>query len=170
MATTVNYLDKVGTEALITEIKTRLETKVTHYATMPTATAADVNSIVQFIGSTTGDYVQGAFYLGVSESGSTYKWKKLTYSIDEINSLVSSTGHFEVVSQLPTSDIKTNVIYLVPKSKTENQNIKDEYINLDGTTNGWEKIGDTSIDLSNYVQFSDLVAITTGELQSMWNK
>ena len=33
---------------------------------------------------------------------------------------------------------------------------KDEYINLDGTTAGWELIGTTAIDLSGYVTTSDL--------------
>ena len=33
-------------------------------------------------------------------------------------------------------------------------NIYDEYVNTTGTTAGWEKIGDTQIDLTNYLQKS----------------
>lgn len=47
-------------------------------------------------------------------------------------------------------------------------NIKDEYINLDGTTAGWEKVGSTELDLSDYVRFEDLVPITQNELIDMW--
>lgn len=57
---------------------------------------------------------------------------------------------FVVVQTLPTVDIQTNVIYLVPKTTTEVDNIYDEYINTDGTSQGWELIGTTEIDLSNY--------------------
>ena len=53
---------------------------------------------------------------------------------------------FEVVSVLPTTDIKTDVIYLVPKTVgTSTTNIYDEYIYVNSN---WELIGDTSIDLS----------------------
>lgn len=77
-----------------------------------------------------------------------------TYTKTEVDTLLAAikNGRFEVVVTLPTTDIKTNVIYLVPKSSAASQNVYDEYVNLDGTTAGWEKIGDTEIDLSNYIQ------------------
>ena len=82
-----------------------------------------------------------------------YYLKTETYTKTEVDNLISaiSTIQFEVVAELPTTNIKTNVIYLVPKSTAQTSNVKDEYINLDGTTAGWEKIGDTAIDLSGYV-------------------
>ena len=46
---------------------------------------------------------------------------------------------------------------------------KDEYIYLTSSSH-WEKIGSTEMDLSSYVQFSDLVAITSAELETMWNQ
>ena len=58
--------------------------------------------------------------------------------------------NFEVVQTLPTTDISTSTIYLVPKSDPGAENIYDEYINTDGTSAGWELIGDTEIDLSDY--------------------
>ena len=83
----------------------------------------------------------------------SYYLKSETYSKTEVDDIVTAikNSRFEVVATLPTTDIKTNVIYLVPKSPSQTSNVKDEYINLDGTTAGWEKIGDTEIDLSNYV-------------------
>lgn len=87
-----------------------------------------------------------------------YYLKSETYTKAEVNALIGaiSTIHFEAVLTLPTEDIQTNVIYLVPKSISQSDNIKDEYINLDGTTSGWEKIGETEIDLSNYVTITAL--------------
>lgn len=83
----------------------------------------------------------------------SYYLKSETYSKTEVDSIATAikNSRFEVVATLPTTDIKTNVIYLVPKSPSQTSNVKDEYINLDGTTAGWEKIGDTEIDLSDYV-------------------
>ncbi len=305
MPNAVKYLDVTGTQALVTEIKNRLATKLTQYSEMPTPAATNVNSIVQYIGQTNSNYTQGDFYLGdtgepsevqeyiTSTEGITgalevvsddaeefdestqikvsnedliadlpdvkvgdyvklqtktvpnYLWTKITYNIDEINQRITVAGSFAVVDSLPTTDIMTNVIYLVPKTvivkqltgyrenttdeaayfvpqkntndeivaydvyskdtdgdnyiyrmshtdastvenltqsitntpyiegtfngvRPEANNVKDEYINIDGTTNGWEKIGSTQIDLSNYVTFDDLVAITSSELDAMW--
>ena len=78
---------------------------------------------------------------------------------------------FVVVQTLPTTDIQTNVIYLVPKTTTEVDNIYDEYINTDGTSQGWELIGTTEIDLTNYVQFSDLSTVaTSGDYDDLIDK
>lgn len=82
-----------------------------------------------------------------------YYTKTNTYTKTEVDTIASNikNSRFEVVSSLPTTNIKTNVIYLVPKSTSQTNNVKDEYINLDETTTGWELIGSTDIDLSGYV-------------------
>ena len=89
-----------------------------------------------------------------------YYLKTETYSSDEIDELIETlvSTRFEVVQQLPTVDIKTNVIYLVPSQSSSQGHVKDEWINLDGTTAGWEQIGSTAIDLSNYVTTTTLNA------------
>lgn len=81
-----------------------------------------------------------------------YYLKSQTYTQAEVDALISaiSTMHFEVVASLPVSDIQTNVIYLVPSSDPGTQNIYDEYINTTGTSAGWELIGSTQVDLSQY--------------------
>lgn len=96
------------------------------------------------------------------------------YTKTEVDSLVATVSgmHFEVVAQLPTSGIQTNAIYLVPSSSSTAQNAKDEYINLDGTSAGWELIGITTVDLSNYVTVTALNAAlanytTTGDLATL---
>lgn len=53
----------------------------------------------------------------------------------------------QVVNQLPTANISTHTLYLVPSEKTEDNNTKDEYIYVN---NGWEMVGTTKVDLSNY--------------------
>lgn len=58
-----------------------------------------------------------------------------------------STISFQVVQTLPVSDIQTNVIYLVLKNPTEQDNLYNEWIYVN---NNWELIGSTEVDLSNY--------------------
>ena len=64
--------------------------------------------------------------------------------------------NISVVAELPTTNISTTTIYLIPSADPQTQNVKDEYINLDGTTAGWELIGSTAIDLTGYVTDSEL--------------
>lgn len=77
-----------------------------------------------------------------------YYRKSETYNQEQINSLIGSitTINFKIVDSLPGTG-ENNLIYLVPSSKQEEKNIKDEYIWID---NSWELIGSTKIDLSNY--------------------
>jgi len=60
---------------------------------------------------------------------------------------------FEVVAELPTTG-KSGTIYLVPASTTTAQDIYNEYIWLSATST-YERIGSTSVDLSNYVNESN---------------
>lgn len=94
--------------------------------------------------------------------------------IDAINELKSicdnlSASHFIVANQLPTSDINMNAIYLIPKQSTVVNDVYEEYICLDDTTTPatWEKIGETQIDLSNYITFDDADIATTSKNGSM---
>lgn len=107
------------------------------------------------------------FITNTVENLSNYYLKSETYSQDEVDALIGavSTITFEVVDVLPTDDIKTNVIYLVPKPEASAQDVKDEYINIDGTSAGWELIGSTAVDLSDYAKLSD-IPTTTSELDN----
>ena len=60
-----------------------------------------------------------------------------------------------VVTELPTTDIKTNKIYLVKDSTTEGD-LYQEYLYIDGK---WEKIGThkQEVDLTDYVRKEDAV-------------
>lgn len=81
-----------------------------------------------------------------------------------INSAISGiTGiDFQVVESLPGTGVK-GVIYLVSNSGT-GTNIYDEYI---WVTNRFEKIGTTEIDLSNYYNTTNLLALTNQEIDTI---
>ena len=84
-------------------------------------------------------------------------------AIDE--ALADITGiSFEVVQTLPATG-DPGVFYLVPNSGS-GSNIYDEYIY---TSNRWEKIGTTDVDLSGYVRTTDLVELTNTEIQNIWD-
>jgi len=92
------------------------------------------------------------FITNTANNLANYYLKTDTYTQSEVNTLIAAitTLHIEVVLALPTTDISTTTIYLVPKSTAGTQDVYDEYINLDGTTSGWEHIGSTEVDLTNY--------------------
>ena len=71
---------------------------------------------------------------------------------------------YEVVSSLPSTGT-TGKIYLVAHSHGTND-AYDEYIWLANSTS-YEKIGHTDIDLSGYLQTTDVVSITNGEIDTI---
>ena len=73
-----------------------------------------------------------------------------------------STLNFEVVTSLPTSG-KAATIYLKSKTGTTND-VYDEYI---WVNNKWELVGSTAVDLSGYLKETDLVELTTTEIDNM---
>lgn len=84
-----------------------------------------------------------------------------------INSAVGNIASikYEKVSSLPVTG-SNSVIYLVAHSHGT-QDIYDEYIWI-ADTKTFEKIGNTDIDLSGYVKKSELTAISTSDLSTMW--
>ena len=76
---------------------------------------------------------------------------------------------FQVVQSLPQTGTK-GVIYLLSNSGT-GSNVYDEYIWIDGTPSGsFEKIGSTSVDLSGYVQSSEMHALTNAEIDTIFTQ
>lgn len=74
---------------------------------------------------------------------------------------------FRKVQSLPAQG-ENGVIYLLPKSGTPpTGNVYEEWIWISADSS-YEKIGETSIDLSGYVQSSDLVEITTNDIDAMF--
>jgi len=83
---------------------------------------------------------------------------------EELSAIITALGglnfiNYEVVEELPTTGISTTTIYLVPSDDPQSGNTYDEYINLNGTVSGWEKIGSTAIDLSGYYTSAETDAL-----------
>lgn len=81
--------------------------------------------------------------------------------------LAGITGiEFEIVSALPAAGEK-GVIYLVGSASPY-----DEYIWVEptGGTAHFEQIGNTSIDLSGYVQASEMHALTNAEIDTIFQQ
>lgn len=74
--------------------------------------------------------------------------------------------HAEIVSELPETG-KTNILYLVAKSEVASGDGYDEYLYINGA---WERVGSTNIDLSGYVQASEMHAITNTEITAIVNQ
>ncbi len=73
---------------------------------------------------------------------------------------------FRKVNALPATG-ENGVIYLLPKSGTPpTGNIYEEWIWI-SSDSSYEKIGETQIDLSGYVQSSELVDITSSDIDTM---
>ena len=106
-------------------------------------TKAEVNALIaDFVTASTNDLIN--YYL-----------KSETYTQAEVNTLIGSIEsiHFEFAAS--TSDVQdpqSNVIYLIGPSGTG----ADQYEEYVYANNQWKKIGDTSIDLSNYATTTDL--------------
>lgn len=99
-----------------------------------------------------------------------YYLKSEIYTKTEVQNLISGiTGiTIEVVSELPASG-ENGVIYLVPKEGAS-PDVYNEYIWVE-TDEDYELIGNTAIDLTDYVQFTDLATVaTTGDYDDLSNK
>lgn len=97
-----------------------------------------------------------------------YYKKTETYTQAEVNALVSAIPKFaiQVVSALPTTGISNTTIYLVTTG-SETDNLYTEYIYVN---NKWEKLGTQKVDLSGYVEKSDIEnSITTKEINGVQN-
>jgi hypothetical protein len=120
----------------------------------------------------------------LDQAGLAYFYDKLPYLTEsQINTLITtalsgiSVGLTPtVVAELPTTG-ESDKLYLVPNGSSGTTNTYDEFI---WVADKYEKVGNTSIDLSNYVTTStlntelakkvdaaDLVAITNAEIDAI---
>lgn len=78
------------------------------------------------------------------------------YVDDSITSAIGDIVSFgvELVDELPTENISTSTVYMVPAAEAGDQNIREEYLY---TEHGWEMVGSTQINLENYYATEDEV-------------
>ena len=123
----------------------------------------------------------GVFITNTVNDLINYYTKSQIYTKEEINNLVSAIPKFDidVVSELPTENISSTTIYLLPSNSSAND-IYKEYIYVN---NNWELLGIQKIDLTDYynkteintllsskVNTSDLATETTNGLMSSDDK
>lgn len=96
----------------------------------------------------------GVFITNTVNDLANYYLKSDTYTQAQINNLVSAIPKFAiaVVEQLPTQDISTTTIYLVP-SDSESGDLYKEYIYVN---NAWELLGIQKTDLTDYYNKSEV--------------
>lgn len=131
----------------------------------PSSKAVDVTVPTKVSQLTNDSGFQTSTQVDSIVTGKGYQTQTQVQSL--INSAVGNITsiRYEKVTSLPLQG-SNGVIYLVAHSHGT-QDIYDEYIWL-AETNTYEKIGNTDIDLSAYVKSSELTAITTNDLNTMW--
>ena len=96
-----------------------------------------------------------------------YYTKTNTYTKTEVNTLIGDlkTISIQKVDNLPTTG-QSNIIYLVPASgSTENHYVEYIWVAADSS---FEPIGDTKIDLSNYWSKTELIEVTTEDINALF--
>lgn len=171
------WVAKDGSKQLSDEnFTSALKTKLDGIAASATATSAtQVLSSGTKIGTITVNGTDVDFYApaagtpdsAMSDSSTNAVQNKVikSYVDAAVGSVVGV--EFRKVNSLPASG-ENGVIYLLPKSGTQpTGNIYEEWIWI-SSDSAYEKIGETSIDLSGYVQSSDLVEISTNDIDTMF--
>lgn len=131
----------------------------------PSSKAVDISVPTRVSQLTNDSGFQTSTQVNSIVTGKGYQTQSQVQSL--INSAVGNITsiRYEKVTSLPATG-SNGVIYLVAHSHGT-QDIYDEYIWL-SETKTYEKIGNTDIDLSAYVKKSELTAITTNDLNTMW--
>lgn len=109
----------------------------------------------------------------VSELSNDSKFQTQSQVNSAINTAIGNITGMEFVilktgeynnNGVPTITGAAGKIYLVPKTPSETANIYSEWIYANGA---FEKIGDTAVDLSGYIQESDLVPLTNAQIDEI---
>ena len=131
----------------------------------PSSKAVDVTVPTKTSQLTNDSGFQTSTQVNSIVTGKGYQTQSQVQSL--INSAVGNITsiRYEKVTSLPATG-SNGVIYLVAHSHGT-QDIYDEYIWI-AESKTFEKIGNTDIDLSAYVKKSELTAITTNDLNTMW--
>lgn len=131
----------------------------------PSSKAVDISVPTKVSQLANDSGFQNATQVNSMITGKGYQTQSQVQSL--INSAVGNIASikYEKVSSLPVTG-SNSVIYLVAHSHGT-QDIYDEYIWI-ADTKTFEKIGNTDIDLSGYVKKSELTAISTSDLSTMW--
>lgn len=158
-----NKLSDIASGAQVNVIES---VKVNGTALTPSNKSVDVTVPTKVSQLTNDSEFQTSTQVNSIVTGKGYQTQSQVQSL--INSAVGNITsiRYEKVTSLPATG-SNGVIYLVAHSHGT-KDIYDEYIWL-SETKTFEKIGNTDIDLSAYVKKSELTAITTNDLNTMWD-
>jgi hypothetical protein len=148
----------MGVSGIMFQTLTNEDTWTAAYAAIPTEDGIEeaINGAVANYLPLAGGTMTGALLLNGAPTANLHAATK-KYVDDAVGALATIT--ITVVQTLPATG-QSNVVYLVPKSTAQTSNVYDEYIWV-ASTNKFEKVGDTEIDLSNYLQTTGNASSTT---------
>ena len=105
--------------------------------------------------------------LGLKANSSNVYTKSETYTQSEITTAISNAVSnlqlFEVVSSLPTSNIKTNRLYLMVNGETIANNSYDIYLRVN---NSWEQLDSLEFDISNFYNKTEIDTLLDGKVST----
>ena len=97
--------------------------------------------------------------------------KSQTLTTTEINQAIAegvgNVDIFEVVQELPTTNIKGNKFYLTPNGENIEKNVYDINIYVN---NNWETIDSLEFDISNYLTTSEVTILLNGKVDIIEGK
>lgn len=111
----------------------------------------------KYITGQTGDFTDA---INLPALNSVYIHSKEETLQDVLNTMQSTMLKRQKVDVLPTENIDTQTIYMVPAAKESTNNIHDEYMRLDDQ---WEHIGSTAVDLTDYAKKDEVVDLTSNQ-------
>ncbi len=96
-----------------------------------------------------------------SSYSSTYSSAKIDTDLTKLKGMIADLAvlNVEVLEDLPEVG-KTKVLYFIPSKISADKNIYEEYMWVNNT---WELIGNTALDLTDYITTSELNAAITAE-------
>lgn len=138
------FLNQEGVRTLWAKIKIELAKKVNAATLENYMTDEEIEAAITaaLVGYATTDYVTQAIATAIASV---------------------QTLRIEIVSSLPETG-ESNVIYFVPMTDPKESNSYEEYIWING---GYELIGTTQINLSDYWSKTELTAMTAEELEEI---
>ena len=105
--------------------------------------------------------------LGLKADSNNVYSKSETYTQSEITTLISNAVSnldlFEVVSSLPSSNIKSNRLYLIVNDATITNNSYDIYLRVN---NSWEQLDSLEFDISNFYNKTEVDTLLNGKVDT----
>lgn len=183
------YLDSDGVKYLAQKIYTRMDNADANKVDKVTGKGLSTNDYTtneksKLSGIATGAQVNVIETIKVNGTAQTVSSKAVNITVptdnatlangagyqtaSQVNSAINSavgkiTGiSFEVVKSLPESGTAGRIYLMADKHSDANDNY-DEYIYYNSA---WEKIGNTDVDLSNYLQKTDVSALSNTDIDN----